>query len=133
MDLHVDEIGLSIRAYNCLMRTLFINDIIEKDEDAKLSLFKDWTYNDFKKIKHCGKTTVNEIVYKMHLHGCDIKGCDIDAVCKEFLSGPNRVSSKHQAIVDLESKIDSFSKKYGYTLTFEILARKIKEMIKTKN
>lgn len=132
MELHIDDLGLSVKAYNCLMRYLWREDIVETHSQATLSLFANFTYNDLLKIRSLGKITAYEIVYKFHLHGLDIEGADIKGIIKYFEDNnmPLCKQSRSSDTTSLKNSIESFAKKYGKYYALTILLSQIKELAK---
>lgn len=132
MELHIDDLGLSVKAYNCLMRYLIREDIIEKHSQATLSLFANFTYNDLLKIRSLGKITAYEVVYKFHLHGLDIKGANLKRIIEYFERNnmPLCKQSRSSDTTSLKNSIEAFAKKYGKYYALTILLSQIKELAK---
>lgn len=62
-DMPISNLGLSVRAYNCLRRSGI-------DTLGKLS---EMTYNDFMKIRNLGRHSLGEILEKAHAYGINFK------------------------------------------------------------
>jgi DNA-directed RNA polymerase alpha subunit len=70
----IDDLGLSVRAYNCLMVYLQRNELYDRiKETPKVKHIVNISLDDFKKIRNVGHKSILEIQYCLNEHGYDFK------------------------------------------------------------